>query len=135
MTAPAVNPSTNQRCTSAKRINVGTMVMTAAATTLTITTAVHAANAVSIAIQDTGGGIAPEHLPRIFEPFFTTKEKGIGLGMSIVHKIITAHGGTLDIASEEGVGTTVRVTLPRAQAPAAHAENPDRVDTTHIGCL
>ena len=102
---------------------------------LTLTTAAPGANAVRITIQDTGGGIAPEHRPRIFEPFFTTKEKGIGLGMSIVHKIITAHGGTLDIASQEGVGTTVRVTLPRAQAPAAHAENPDRVDTTHIGCL
>ena len=87
--------------------------------TLTITTAIHTANAVCITIQDTGGGIAPEHLLRIFEPFFTTKEKGVGLGMSIVHKIITAHGGAIDIDSQEGVGTTVRVTLPREQTPAS----------------
>ncbi len=80
--------------------------------TLTITTALHDEDRVSIAIQDTGCGISPEQQQRIFEPFFTTKDKGVGLGMSIVHKIIEAHGGKIEIESQEGVGTTFRVFLP-----------------------
>ena len=54
-------------------------------------------------IEDTGGGIDAEILPKIFDPFFTTKEKGIGLGLSVAHKIITQHGGKLNVEnSEEG---------------------------------
>ncbi|MBD3308625.1 response regulator [candidate division KSB3 bacterium] len=81
--------------------------------TLTLTTTAPDAHSVAIAVQDTGGGIAPEHRQRIFEPFFTTKDKGVGLGMSIVHKIIEAHGGSIQIDSQLDAGTTFTLILPR----------------------
>ena len=67
-----------------------------------------------IAVTDTGGGIAPEHLSRIFEPFFTTKPvgKGTGLGLSIVYDIVKQHGGDITAVSAPGGGTTFRVRLP-----------------------
>jgi signal transduction histidine kinase len=83
--------------------------------TLEITTRSQDDETVSISIQDTGCGMSPEQQQRIFEPFFTTKEKGVGLGMSIVHKIIEVHGGTIQIESQEGVGTIFTVDLPRKE--------------------
>jgi two-component system NtrC family sensor kinase len=69
---------------------------------------------VEIAIIDTGCGIPVENLQRIFDPFFTTKEvgEGTGLGLSISYGIITAHGGTIEVESTVGVGTTFRIYLP-----------------------
>jgi signal transduction histidine kinase len=69
-------------------------------------------------IIDNGGGIAPHVLPRIFDPFFTTDDvgKGMGLGLSTCHAIVTAHAGTLTVTSDVGMGTTVRVELPAATA-------------------
>jgi two-component system NtrC family sensor kinase len=71
---------------------------------------------VCVSVADTGCGIAPENLNRIFEPFFTTKEvgKGTGLGLSISFDIIKKHGGTIDVQSEVGSGTTFTVRLPVA---------------------
>src|SRR5262249_81526 len=71
-----------------------------------------------VVINDTGGGIAPEHLPHIFDPFYTTRyrEGGTGLGLSITYGIITEHGGTVDITSQVGHGTTVTLRLPVALA-------------------
>ena len=76
---------------------------------------------ISLCIQDTGKGIAPEHIGRIFEPFFTTKEigKGTGLGLSICYDIITKHGGTIMVTSDAGVGTTFFIQLPLPPAEAA----------------
>jgi PAS domain S-box-containing protein len=70
--------------------------------------------AVVVEVSDTGIGIAPEVLARVFEPFFTTKEegKGTGLGLAICRRIVQGHRGTLQIESQVGRGTTVRVTLP-----------------------
>lgn len=65
-----------------------------------------------IVVQDTGTGIAAENLENIFSPFFTTKTKGNGFGLSEVHKIIQAHGGTIDVESEMGIGTTFTIKLP-----------------------
>jgi signal transduction histidine kinase len=66
---------------------------------------------VAVEIQDTGGGIAEEHLPRIFDPFFTTKPVGVGtgLGLSVTKRIIDLHGGALAIknASPRGVLATI----------------------------
>jgi len=64
-----------------------------------------------IAFRDSGSGISPDDLLRIFEPFYTTKPDGTGLGLAVTRKIIEGHGGTLDIASEKGKGTTVFVRL------------------------
>ena len=67
-----------------------------------------------IEFSDTGGGIPAENLARVREPFFTTKaeDKGTGLGLAISQRIVQEHHGTLDIFSEAGKGTTVRIGLP-----------------------
>ena len=70
-------------------------------------------DAYRVEIEDTGCGISKENADKIFNPFFTTKEKGSGLGLSIVRKIIEGHRGTIDIKSVEGQGTKVQVQLPR----------------------
>jgi two-component system, NtrC family, sensor kinase len=67
-----------------------------------------------IDVSDTGGGIPAEAMPQIFEPFFTTKTdgRGTGLGLSIVRGILDAHGGTIQVSSAAGQGTTFTLTLP-----------------------
>jgi len=67
---------------------------------------------VLITITDTGTGIAPENIPRLFDPFFTSKKSGTGLGLAIVHRIIENHQGEIEVESEVGNGTTVRLVLP-----------------------
>lgn len=62
-------------------------------------------------VQDTGCGIAKEQLPTIFEPFVTYKKGGTGLGLAICDQVIKAHGGTISVESEPGVGTTFCITL------------------------
>ena len=66
----------------------------------------------TVRVRDNGCGIAPEKLDRIFNPFFTTKERGTGLGMAISKKIVEAHEGAIEVASEVGRGTEFKVTLP-----------------------
>ena len=81
-----------------------------------------------IEFADTGVGIPPEHLPRVMEPFFTTKEegKGTGLGLAICRRAIQEHGGEMQITSECGKGTTVRIVLPvDSGANAVHSANPE----------
>ncbi|MFQ5588858.1 MAG: sensor histidine kinase [Nitrospiria bacterium] len=81
--------------------------------------------AVVVTIQDTGTGMKEEHLKQLFTPFFTTKDpgKGTGLGLNIVHKIITNHGGSIHVESEEGQGTTFIVELPSADDAVAQGGN------------
>ena len=72
---------------------------------------------VKVAISDTGSGIRPEILDKIFDPFFTTKPvgKGSGQGLAIARSIIVQkHGGTLDVTSQTGIGTTFTIALPAA---------------------
>lgn len=66
-----------------------------------------------IEIQDTGCGITPENLKKLFNPFFTTKDRGSGLGLSIVKKIVEGHKGLISIESRESRGTKVLVRLPK----------------------
>lgn len=66
---------------------------------------------VVIKVQDTGCGITKEQLPTIFEPFVTYKKQGTGLGLAICEHVIKAHGGTISVESEPGVGTTFCITL------------------------
>lgn len=83
------------------------------------------AGQVVAAVEDHGVGIAPEVVARVFDPFFSTKGPGggMGLGLAISHGIVEAHGGHIEVASEPGVGTTFRVTLPPAapRSPGASA--------------
>jgi two-component system, NtrC family, sensor kinase len=65
-----------------------------------------------ISIADTGPGIPDQILSKIFTPFFTTKAQGTGLGLAICHKLVTQHGGRINVASEDGVGTVFTVDLP-----------------------
>ncbi len=84
--------------------------------TLTVSTeegvAESVGQAVIIKISDTGPGIPERLLDKILEPFFSTKEDGTGLGLSIASRIIGEHGGSMDIRSQEGQGTTIIVSLP-----------------------
>jgi len=69
---------------------------------------------ISFSLTDTGVGIPPENIPRIFEPFFSTKDpgKGSGMGLAMAYGIVKNHGGTLDVRSVPGKGTTFRVLVP-----------------------
>ena len=65
-------------------------------------------------VRDNGCGMSPETLEQIYVPFFTTKKagEGTGLGLSVVHRIIDAHGGLLCVTSQPGEGTEVVIWLP-----------------------
>jgi signal transduction histidine kinase len=65
-----------------------------------------------ISFEDTGVGIAPDHLEKIFEPSFTTKEQGTGIGLFISYEIISNHNGSIDVESTVGKGTRFIVRLP-----------------------
>lgn len=94
--------------------------------TITIST-IHARNTesegrgwVELAVTDTGTGMSPAVQARVFEPFFTTKGvRGTGLGLSMVHGIISRHAGEVGVRSVEGQGTTIAVRLPAAEVDTA----------------
>jgi signal transduction histidine kinase len=79
---------------------------------------------VQIQIEDNGAGIPKENLSAIFEPFFTTKPvgDGTGLGLSVSYGIVNAHGGTIEVDSEVGKGTTFTLILPVHKTTADAAE-------------
>jgi two-component system, NtrC family, sensor histidine kinase PilS len=82
---------------------------------------------VELLVRDAGHGIPAEQLDGIFEPFRSSFARGTGLGLAIVHRIVTGCGGTIDVASAVGVGTTVRVRLPRRAVPSADGHAPEPV--------
>jgi len=67
---------------------------------------------ICISFQDNGRGIPADKLDRIFEPFFSTKSQGTGLGLSICYSIVRAHGGWMEVSSQEGEGSTFSIFLP-----------------------
>jgi C4-dicarboxylate-specific signal transduction histidine kinase len=70
-------------------------------------------------VSDRGEGIAEEDLPRLFESFFTTKTNGMGLGLSVSHSIVKAHGGRIQARNNSHGGATFAVALPLGDPPAA----------------
>jgi two-component system sensor histidine kinase HydH len=73
-----------------------------------------------IRFRDTGIGIPRDRLKKLFIPFYTTKSKGTGLGLAISHRIINQHGGTIEVRSTLGQGSTFSVFLPAAEPVPAH---------------
>jgi signal transduction histidine kinase len=69
-----------------------------------------------VEVEDPGSGIPADVLGRVFDPFFTTRPvgQGVGLGLSVAHAIVTAHGGTISATSTPGKGSTFRIELPAA---------------------
>jgi len=89
---------------------------------------------VSISISDNGSGIAPEIVDRVMDPFFTTKDegKGTGLGLSMVYGFAKQSGGAVNLYSELGVGTTLRLYFPAAQdAKLARPVAPKAIEQAH----
>lgn len=68
-----------------------------------------------LTFSDHGVGIEPQDLEKVFQPYFTTKEAGIGLGLAITERIVKEHGGSLQVESRRGEGTTFTVNLPLAE--------------------
>lgn len=77
-----------------------------------------------MSVQDTGIGIKKEELARVFEPFYTTKSSGTGLGLAIAYRIMEDHGGTIQVSSTPGSGTTAVLTFPVAVETAQSAAVP-----------
>ena len=65
-----------------------------------------------VSVNDSGEGIAPEHLEKLFIPFFTTKREGTGLGLAICRRMVEAHGGEIAVTSTQGTGSTFTMRFP-----------------------
>lgn len=86
---------------------------------------------VQLEIADTGPGIKADLLDRVFNPFFTTREHGVGLGLSLVHNIVAAHGGEITVTSAPGRGATFVISLPAAP-PAGPPPAHDPAESTGV---
>jgi signal transduction histidine kinase len=112
---PAIAADSGQLLQVLVNLVVNALQATPAGGTITVTTG-RAGEDVVLTVADTGVGMTDGVLARMFEPFFTTKGvgEGTGLGLSVVHGIVTAHGGRIDVRSKPGRGARFRVLLPIA---------------------
>ncbi|HEX6943341.1 MAG TPA: ATP-binding protein [Gemmatimonadaceae bacterium] len=119
---PAVEADAIQMRQVLVNLTVNAMQAIAAEGTVTVETRTEAKHVV-LSVTDSGHGMSPEVMSNVFNPFFTTKDpgEGTGLGLSVVHGIVTSHGGTIDAESREGEGSRFIVRLPAARDTRAHA--------------
>jgi PAS domain S-box-containing protein len=89
---------------------------------------------VELSVSDTGLGMSPDVLDKVFDPFFTTKPlgQGTGLGLSMIYGFVQQSRGHIEIESQEGAGTTIRLYLPRHHGDIAEVEA-DHEDAAHVG--
>jgi nitrogen-specific signal transduction histidine kinase len=80
-------------------------------------------------VVDDGPGIEPADLPRIFDPFYTRRHGGSGLGLSIAHRAVQAHGGALIAHATPGAGATFAMVLPRRSVRGRVPPDPDRASS------
>ena len=80
---------------------------------------------VTMTFADDGHGIKKENLNKIFTPFFTTNQMGTGLGLAVVHNIVTAHNGEINVSSEEGEGAVFTIVLPRESTTGIKSSFPE----------
>ena len=81
----------------------------------------HRNGSVDVIVADNGSGMTPQQLARASQPYRSSKRDGTGLGLKIARRIVSSHGGQMQLVSDAGVGTTVRVTLPKARGPGPEA--------------
>lgn len=118
---PALSGSTAQLHQMVLHLVVNACEAIPAEGTLTLETRSSEAGLVEIDIADTGIGIGDEILPRVFEPFFTTRPlQQVGLGLSVVHRIVKAHHGSIQIRTQPGSGTRFTIGLPVSGRPASN---------------
>jgi len=86
---------------------------------------------VAVTFTDTGQGLNDEDLATVFEPFFTTKPHGVGMGLAVVHRIVTSHHGTIHIDSTPGEGTSIRVTFPSHSMDAGQGRTEVSEEVNH----
>ena len=79
-------------------------------------------SAIEVTVSDTGRGMTPEEIRGAFEPYYSTKDAGLGIGLALTRKIVSDHGGAIDLDSAPGRGTTARIVLPLAAEPEMAAE-------------
>jgi len=119
MDAPGSVPAVNGDAAMLRQVFLNLAINACQAMTnggsLRVTAAQASRGRVEVRVEDTGVGIPPEHLSRVFDLYFTTKERGTGIGLSMVYRIIQMHDGEIEVQSTPGRGTTFRVLLPRAQ--------------------
>jgi len=89
---------------------------------LTVSTGLATDGGVEVTVSDSGHGIEPSNLPRLFEPFFTTKETGLGIGLSVAEKIVTAHSGRIWAENRPAGGAVFHLVLPAVQIESLRAE-------------
>jgi nitrogen-specific signal transduction histidine kinase/CheY-like chemotaxis protein len=82
---------------------------------------------VKVEVQDQGSGISPLNREKIFDPYFTTKSKGSGLGLSIVHSVITKHNGAVDFQCQPGKGTLFFIYLPASEKQKPEPQGEDEI--------
>jgi CheY-like chemotaxis protein len=87
---------------------------------------------VKVAFSDEGCGIPSESLKKIFDPYFTTKSAGTGLGLASVHSIVLRHGGTIDVSSTVGQGTTFTIYLPSTGIAAVNQKDSAAIQAVNI---